>query len=193
MSTFHVHDAGGMLIHHRNEKPEVGPIVLPEPNLVLLTGAYCPTGCPLISEDSPRFDEFPGMSLLATWQGQSSRLTLSPYQGDRRRIGPDFPDGAMLELSCPICGTPLQALGTCTCGGEFVAIHTVQVPDLGYLVGICRRWGCFRSFLKDAGHVVTEYRMFDDTTDKRDDASRERGGTDPKTNVGSQNRGTDHQ
>jgi len=165
MTTFHVHEAGGTLIHHRNQDPKAGPIVLPEPNLVLLTGAYCPNGCPLISEESPRFDEFPGISIQATWQDVSARLTLSPFQGDRRKIGPDFPERSMVELSCPICGTRFKPLGACTCGGEFVAIHTVQVPDPGYLVGICRRWGCFRSFLKDAGHVVTEYRVFDDSFD----------------------------
>ncbi len=160
MSDIHIEDAGGELV--RRAAPASGAAVeLPEPKLVLLTGAYCPQGCPLIHEESPKFDGFPGIQVRARWQEVEGILTLSPFQGDKRKTGPAFPEGALLDLSCPSCGTPLPVLGPCACEGEFVALYTVRNPDPGFVVGICRRWGCFRSFLKEAGQVITEYRILE--------------------------------
>ncbi len=164
MSDIHIEDPGGRLI--KTEAAERAGLQFPEPNLVLLTGAYCPKGCALIREDAPRFDGFAGITLHATWEDRQGDLVLSPFQGDKRKLGPQFPEGAMLELSCPSCGTPLSVIGPCECGGEFVALYTVKTPDPGYLVGLCRRWGCFRSFLEEGGRLVTEYRVFEDMDDR---------------------------
>ena len=158
MSNVNIQDAGGKLFR-KGEPSGSGAIELPEPNLVLLTGAYCPNGCPLIHEEAPKFDGFPGIQLHARWRDVQGTLTLSPFQGDKRKTGPAFPEGAMLELSCPSCGARLRVLGPCPCGGEFVALYTVRAPDPDYVVGVCRRWGCFRSFLIEGGRVITEYRM----------------------------------
>ncbi len=160
MSDIHIEDPGGKLLRKGSGQGQA--IAFPEPNMVLLTGAYCPNGCALIREDNPKFDGFSGIVLHARWQDLEGDLVLSPFQGDKRKIGPGFPDGVMLELTCPSCGARLDPLGPCSCGGEFVALYTVKTPDPDYVVGLCRRWGCFRSFLKEGGKVVTEYRLYRD-------------------------------
>ena len=156
-----IRDAGGKLHADPVAGAPGGSVDLGKPGIVLLTGAYCPSGCPLITEDAPKFDGFPGIVLSASAGGKVGRLTLSPFQGDSRKQGPAFAEGAILTLQCPICAAELPAVAPCGCGegGQFVAMYTVRVPDPDYVVGVCRRWGCFRSFVKDAGRVVTEYRV----------------------------------
>jgi hypothetical protein len=75
-------------------------------------------------------------------------------------MAPPFSTGSLLRLECPTCHEPLSALGPCDCDptGECVALFTVQAPDPAYCVGVCRRWGCFQSFLRDAGRTVIDVR-----------------------------------
>lgn len=160
-------DAGGRLVIH--EAKGASGLNLLGSNMVLLTGAYCPRGCPLISEDSPMFDGFPGILLTARSSGLEGRLVLSPFQGDSRKMGPDFEEGSLLQLECPICSTPLIPVAPCSCteASQYMAIYTVKVADPEYMVGLCNCWGCFRSFIKDAGKVVTEYRVTPKSVNQR--------------------------
>jgi hypothetical protein len=141
------------------QSPVAGAVEIPEPEMVLLTGAYCPRGCQLILPDAARFDDHPGITLHAAAGTVSGTIVLSPIQGDHRKTGLSFPPGTLVTLSCPFCRIELPFLGPCACStnGQYVGLYTVQVPDPNYTVGICRRWGCFRSFLKDAGRIVTTY------------------------------------
>jgi hypothetical protein len=150
---------GELLHRHDVEGRLEGRVEIPEPHEVLLTGAYCPNGCQLISPDGPAFEGYPGITLIVEAKGESSTLVLSPFQGDHRRVGPELEEGSLVTLRCPSCGVTLQPVAPCPCGGQYLALYTVQVPDPDYMVGICSRWGCFRSFLKDAGRIVTEYRI----------------------------------
>lgn len=156
-----IRNAGGTLHSDSAGGAPGGSVDLETPGIVLLTGAYCPQGCPLITDDAPKFDGFPGIVLTASSGRASGQLTLSPFQGDSRKEGPQFSEGSILTLQCPICEVELPAVAPCGCGegGQFVAMYTVRVPDPDYVVGVCCRWGCFRSFVKDAGRIVTEYRV----------------------------------
>lgn len=156
-----IRDAGGKLMRHVRAGTGGERVDLTRPGIVLLTGAYCPRGCPLITEESPKFNGFAGIVLHASSGQVGGTLVLSPFQGDSRKHGPPFPEGAILTLGCPICGVELPVVSDCDCGkgGQLVAMYTVRVPDPDFMVGLCRRWGCFRSFVRDAGRIVTEYRI----------------------------------
>jgi hypothetical protein len=154
-------DKGELIIREPERKPSARTTVVKEEEKIRLEAAFCPRGDNLMIEGAPTFDGFPGICLEVTDGKTEGLVTLSPIHGDHRKIGMDFPSGTVLTLRCPVCHVELDPIAPCTCSpeGQFVALYTVPKRSARNFAGVCRVWGCLRSFTKDAGKILSEFRV----------------------------------
>lgn len=141
------------------EEP-VRTTVIREEETIRLEAAFCPRGDNLMIEGAPTFDGYPGICLEVSDGKTEGLVTLSPIHGDHRKVGMEFSPGTTLALRCPVCHVDLDPIAPCSCGpdGMFVALYTVPRRSSRNFAGVCRVWGCLRSFTKDAGHILSETR-----------------------------------
>lgn len=151
---------GELVIHEPDRKPSAKTALKKEEEQIFLVAAYCPRGDNLMIEGAPTFDGRPGICLEVSDGKNEGLVTLSPIHGDHRKVGMEFPLGAVLTLRCPVCHIELDPIAPCSCkpDGMFVALYTVPRRSAQNFVGVCRVWGCYRSFTKDAGRILSEFR-----------------------------------
>jgi hypothetical protein len=135
--------------------------VVKEEEKIRLEAAFCPHGDNLMIEGAPTFDGHPGICLEVTDGTTEGLVTLSPVHGDHRKVGADYPPGTKLTLRCPVCHIELDPIAPCSCSpdGMFVALYTVPKRSARNFAGVCRIWGCQRSFTKDSGKILSEFRV----------------------------------
>jgi hypothetical protein len=150
------HDPANRPAPALDDDDDAAAAVAREQAVLRLTAAYCPRGDNLILEGAPTFDGFPGICLEVSDGKRDALVTLSPLYGDHRKVGADFPAGSVLSLRCPVCHTDLDPVAPCSCSpdGLFVALYTVPRRSVRNFAGVCRIWGCQRSFAKEAGRIV---------------------------------------
>ena len=151
---------GELVIREPDRKPSPRTALKKEEERVRLAAAYCPRGDNLMIEGAPTFDGEPGVCLEVSDGKTEGLVTLSPFHGDHRKIGMEFPPGTVLTLRCPVCHVELDPIAPCTCSpdGMFHALYTVPKRSAQNFAGVCRVWGCLRSFTKDSGHIMSEFR-----------------------------------
>jgi hypothetical protein len=151
---------GELVIREPDRKLSSRTAMVKEQEVIRLDAAFCPRGDNLMIEGAPKFDGFPGICLEASDGKTDGLVTLSPIHGDHRKIGMEFPPGAVLTLRCPVCHVELDPIAPCGChpDGLFVALYTVPKRSARNFAGVCRVWGCYRSFTKDAGKIISEFR-----------------------------------
>jgi hypothetical protein len=154
-------DKDGLVIREPKRKASARTTLVKEEETIRLEAAFCPRGDNLMIEGAPTFDGFPGICLEVTDGKTEGLVTLSPIHGDHRKVGMDYPPGTALTLRCPVCHVELDPIAPCTCGpdGMFVALYTVAKRSARNFAGVCRVWGCLRSFTKDAGRIMSEFRQ----------------------------------
>jgi hypothetical protein len=138
--------------------PDIKSSVIKEAKSVRLEAAFCPRGDNLMIEGAPTFDGHPGICLEVTDGKSEALVTLSPIFGDHRKVGADFPPGTPLSLRCPVCHVELDPIAPCSCSpeGMFIALYTVPKRSVRDFAGVCRVWGCQRSFTKEEGQVIPD-------------------------------------
>ena len=157
-------DKGKLIIREPDRQPSSKTTVVKEEENMRLEAAFCPRGDNLMIEGAPTFDGFPGICLEVTDGKTDGLVTLSPIHGDHRKIGADYPPGTFLTLRCPVCHVELDPIAPCSCSpeGMFVALYTVPKRSARHFAGVCRVWGCLRSFIKDSGKIMSEFRVEDE-------------------------------
>jgi hypothetical protein len=152
---------GELIIREPDRKPSSKTTVVKEEEKIRLEAAFCPRGDNLMIEGAPTFDGFPGICLEVTDGKTEGLVTLSPIHGDHRKIGAEYAPGTVLTLRCPVCHVALDPIAPCSChpDGMFVALYTVPKRSARNFAGVCRIWGCQRSFTKDSGKIISEFRV----------------------------------
>ncbi len=152
---------GRLVVADPDRKPSGKTAVVQEGEVIRLDSAFCPRGDNLMIEGAPTFDDHPGICLEVTDGARDGLVTLSPIHGDHRKVGIEFEPGTVLTLRCPVCHVELDPIAACSCHekGMFVALYTTPKRSVSNFVGVCRIWGCLRSFTKEAGKIVSEYRV----------------------------------
>jgi hypothetical protein len=153
-------DKDEVILRQPDRTPSARTALVREEEVVRLQAAYCARGDNLMIEGAPTFDGFPGVCVEVTDGKTDGLVTLSPIHGDHRKIGADFPPGTVLTLRCPVCHVELDPIAPCSCSpdGQFVALYTVPRRSARDFAGVCRVWGCPRSFTKESGKIFSEYR-----------------------------------
>ncbi len=123
----------------------------------IVTAAFCCNGHNLIDDKNPRIDGLSTIHLrVHSGTNGDTDIYLSPIQGDSRVIGgKEIPRDELLDISCPVCGTPFEVVAPCYCqNGMFVAIYLK--PDCQYreAIVICNSWGCKHSFVKLESRII---------------------------------------
>jgi len=151
---------GALVIREPDRKPSARTALKKDEQQVYLAAAFCPRGDNLMIEGAPTFDGHPGICLEVSDGKTEGIVTLSPLHGDHRKVGMEFPPGTVLTLRCPVCHVELDPIAPCSCSpdGMFVALYTVPKRSARNFAGVCRVWGCLRSFTKDSGRILSEFR-----------------------------------
>lgn len=159
-----IYDKKGRLIIPEPERLKVlGPAkgVIAEEKKVLVEQLYCPRGHPLINKHNPQFEGRPGIHILCEGKYFRQSVFLSPFQGDNRKeFNKDFSQGEILRIFCPECNTEFPRLAPHDCheGAMYIALFLDKNADLNNAVCVCNAWGCYASFLRLAGDVLSEVR-----------------------------------
>lgn len=153
--------SGRLIVSEEKRKKSSKTAVVQEGDVVRLDSAFCPRGDNLMIEGAPTFDGYPGICLEVSDGERDGLVTLSPIHGDHRKTGMEYADGTVLTLRCPVCHVEMDPIAPCSChpGGMFVALYTTPRRSVRNFVGVCRVWGCYRSFTKEAGKILSEYRV----------------------------------
>ncbi|GAB4292901.1 MAG: hypothetical protein Kow0090_07010 [Myxococcota bacterium] len=130
-----------------------------EKGRIVLTRAYCHNGHFLLS-DEELFDGHLGIKLLGRVEGREDVIYLSPIMNDQRKKTPKYTPGTIVELACPECGDKLDRVAPCGCsvGSFYRTIFLTPAADEDWSIGICDAYGCPRSFIRDAGEIISEVR-----------------------------------
>lgn len=85
----------------------------------------------------------------------------NPSMNDPSKIAPQFPEGIITPLHCPVCKEILPKIAPCSCtdGACFQAIFLTRQTTHDDSIGICNVHGCHSSFLKDSGNIVSEVKV----------------------------------
>ncbi len=159
-----IYDKKGRLIIPEPERlKSLGPTkgVIAEEKKVLVEQLYCPAGHALISKHNPKFDGRPGIHILCEGKYFRQSVFLSPFQGDNRKeFNKDFSKGEVLRIFCPECNAEFPRLAPHDCqeGAMYIALFLDENADLNNAVCVCNVWGCYASFLRLSGDVLSEVR-----------------------------------
>lgn len=159
-----IYDKSGRLIIPEPERLRALGItkgVIPAEKKILVSQLFCPNGHALITPDNPRFDSQPGIKLLCEGRDHSEIVYLSPFQGDmRKKYEKGFGDGEILKIYCPVCRTEFPKLAPHDCmeGAMYIALFLDKEADVNNAACICNAWGCYSSFLRLSGEIISEYR-----------------------------------
>ncbi|MCK4547113.1 MAG: polyamine aminopropyltransferase [Candidatus Eisenbacteria sp.] len=148
--------SGGTIMSEKRREDE---IIISVPSKTIHLGhVACPKGCNLI-DASVRIGENPSISVLAECGGQKGILYLDPRYGSfENKYTFEIPEGEIIGLSCPHCGTDLgETQEICSlCSAPMFALH---LPHGSVLEG-CRRKGCVGHRLKIVDLDEQFLRMF---------------------------------
>jgi hypothetical protein len=136
--------------------------VVVEQEKLHVTRAFCPRGHALITDQSTTFGGRPGIKLWAQGKGGVQAVTLSPFQGDGSKdYDWEFEAGEVLDVRCPVCGTPLPEFAPCGCtpGSAWILMFLKEKQDVQNAIGVCNAWGCPRSYIRLSGEILAEYRV----------------------------------
>jgi hypothetical protein len=139
------------------QKPTPATRVRKDDVMIVLTQAFCTTGHNLI-RPGDKFEGFDGMHLWVSDGKTEGLVIVSPIHGDSSKRGPTFRRGAKLEISCPVCRTPLPKLCRCSCGkgGSLRTIYLTPELSEAHQAAVCDIWGCPRSRVIDAHEILSE-------------------------------------
>jgi hypothetical protein len=133
-----------MYKHIKNEIPGID--LIHSPKIAYIQRAHCPNGCDLMS-DKVKIHDMKSIQAKIKWSDKEGIIYLDPQFGKYDHISElDVPDGEIVELFCPHCGTSLKdEKETCrTCSAP---VFTLELPGEGLISG-CLRKGCFDHTLK---------------------------------------------
>ncbi len=145
---------------HEHKFSEESGVIKDEQGRIVLTQAFCPEGHSLITDEA-QFDGYNGIKVLGLYDGKEYTIILSPIMHDKRKQCPEFPDGAIVDLVCPVCKKPLPRIAPCGCqlGSFYRQVYLTPHGDKGSSIGICDAYGCPRSFIRDEGEIISEVHM----------------------------------
>ncbi len=148
----HLHVTG----RHRHSQPP--GVDITDDVIIVLTQAFGPKGDNLVGFSDVEFDGHPAVTLKVRWDGKEDLVHLSPIHGDRRKRGGDaIPDGAKLEIVCPVSGELLPELGEVEDGSGAVYHALFLTPKLeaGQSVAISNQWGHYHSRIVDEDELIS--------------------------------------
>lgn len=162
MQTASKEKAERKLIHHHDpdEIKTTGIFYLNE-HTILVKEAFCHKGHNLMDNERTIKDK-PSIKIMITHNNKDYELFLSPFMNDPMKISiQELPLNIITEVCCPVCKEELIKLSPCSCnkGAAFRAIFLTPNADHENLIGICDCHGCYRSFLKDGGKIISEVRV----------------------------------
>ena len=135
-------------------------IQVEEDVLIVVTQLFGPTGQNLVGFTDAAFDGFPAFSLLVKAQGREGLVHLSPFHGDKRKLGfTDIPPGTKCELCCPATGEPLPHLGKVedTAEADYYALYLTKDLSRGDYVAISDVGDDYHSRIVDNHELVSVY------------------------------------
>lgn len=127
--------------------------------IIQVTQAFCPKGHNLVRNEDVHYYGELGISLWVSDGEREGEVILSPFHGEHNRKGmTDFPIGAKLKISCPVCRAPMPRLSKCSCEtGELFAIYLTENCSEANVVALCDVWGCHRSKVYDQAELLSAY------------------------------------
>ena len=159
-----IYDSKGRLIIPEPERLKTlgrAKGVLAGEKKILIKQIYCPNGHSLISAENVKFDGEAGIHLLCEGKTIRQSVFLSPFQNDaRKEYQKAFEDGEVLRIFCPVCEAefPKLAPHDCQSGAMYIALFLDKNANLNNSVCVCNVWGCYSSFLRLSGEILSEVR-----------------------------------
>ncbi len=141
--------------HRRSQPPG---ITVEDDVVIVVTQAFCPNGHNVVGASDERFDEYPAVTLELRADGREGLVNLSPVHGDKRKTGfTDIPLGTKCEIRCPVCHTPLDAIGPVDDGtdAEYHALYLTPKLAKGAFVAVSDKWGHYPSRVVDDTELIS--------------------------------------
>lgn len=141
--------------HRRSQPPGIS---VEDDVIIIVTQAFCPRGHDVVGISDQRFDEHPAVTLKVRAGEREGLVHLSPVHGDPRKTGlTGIPVGAKCEVSCPVCGTPLDAVGEVDdgTGAVYYALYLTPRLDEGAFVALSDTWGHYHSRIVDDTELIS--------------------------------------
>jgi len=128
---------------------------LQENEKLAITECYCKNGHNLINSRA-QFNGLPGILIKVYGHNGRGFLALSPVWGDKSKISVDIDliENELLHLCCPLCDEVLVKYSHCECGGEMVTLFLDKKQDFSNCIGICNRYGCPHSEIKNSQELL---------------------------------------
>lgn len=143
---------------HQEKPSDEAHIMVKEDVYIIVTQAFCPKGHNLVGHGTHSFDGYPGICLLVRGETGEGIVELSPFHGDHSKYGPEFPDGAKVQVLCPVCKSPFEVISHCTCEhGELRSIYLSPKRQTAHLMAVCDVWGCYHSRVIDNNEIFSEF------------------------------------
>jgi len=138
-------------------KKEGGEVDLDQDPRVFPVQVACPHCGQSLMDAEHEIDGHPSARFTISRGGETGELFLSGLWGSRHsQFDCDVPEGAIVEFSCPACGTPLTASTLCPqCDAPLVALILVE----GGAASICSRRGCGEHLLDLEGTTLDALMM----------------------------------
>lgn len=154
-------DTQNLTVTGAHEKEGGAPHVQVEEDiLIVVTQLFGPDGDNLVGHTDVTFDGFPAFTLLVKAQGREGLVHLSPFHGDKRKLGfTDIPPGTKCELYCPASGKRLPHLGKVeeSAEADYYAIYLTEDLSRGDYVAISDVWDDYHSRIVDNHELVSFY------------------------------------
>jgi hypothetical protein len=144
--------------------PEKIAVRKPQPGeKVVINAAYCPEGHNLVSLGT-EVGGYPGLLLKFSGSAGGGLVAISAVLGDNGKciIQGKMEPGEALKLSCPVCDTPLDVLGECSCteGALSVVAYLYPRRDPYQAIAFCNSLSC------DNSAVIRSHEVIRTHTDK---------------------------
>lgn len=124
---------------------------------VVINAAYCPRGHNIVSMEH-EVGGYPAI-LLGFLAGVSEgQVALSAKLGDPCKIivSGEIPEGELATLVCPVCDTPLDILGHCTCRPDALQVMAYLYPRRNpyQAIAFCNSLTCDNSAVIRSGEAI---------------------------------------
>lgn len=136
-------------------------VVVEDEIIVIVTQAFGPAGDDLIEASEVEFDGYPGIPVKVRGAGKEGIVHLSPFHGDRRKVGmDDLPAGTKCELFCPVSGKPLDKISDVADSGDgadYYAIYLTPRLSKGDVALISDVWDDYNSRIIDNFDLISSW------------------------------------